>query len=297
MKKFCFIILLVPSILWGQSLKESADDHFNNNRLKEAAADYGKYLAKNPSDSSAWFRLARTQVSLEEYDPALKSLKKARETNFNPSFVSFQEVKVYAVTNQEVKLIATLREAAENGLAAYAQLSNDTVFDPFRAHSGFKEALTLIEKNAYPCLSDANARHFDFWLGDWDVFARGQKAGENSITRAKGGCAIHENYKTAGNYVGQSINFYDPVDKKWHQHWVGSGGDVYNFLETAKSDGMLQLESKYMNPQGQINWMRMTFTQNEDGSVRQLMENSADERATWTTAFDGLYKKKMTESN
>ena len=119
-----------------------------------------------------------------------------------------------------------------------------------------------------------------------------RKVGDNSITMAVGGCAIHENYTTQGNYAGQSINFYDPIDKKWHQHWVGSGGDVYNYLETKREEGLLQFESKFMGSQGAISFSRLTFTLNEDGSVRQLFESSTDEGKTWNSAFDGLYKKK-----
>ncbi|MEM1409036.1 MAG: hypothetical protein AAGG59_19785, partial [Bacteroidota bacterium] len=151
--------------------------------------------------------------------------------------------------------------------------------------------LDKIKGNAYPCLSASDYRHFDFWLGTWDVFASGRKAGVNVISMAEGGCAIHENYTTAGNYSGQSINYYDPIDEKWHQHWVGSGGDVYNYLETKRDTGMLQFESKFMGPGGQIGLSRLTFTLNDDGTVRQLFESSVDDGKTWSTAFDGLYKK------
>ncbi len=146
--------------------------------------------------------------------------------------------------------------------------------------------------NPYPCENDPKYRHFDFWLGEWDVFVNGNKVGDNSITKAVGGCAIHESYTTQQGYAGQSINFYDPIDKKWHQHWVGSGQDVYNYLEVDKSEGMLQFESPFWNPQnGQVSISRLTFTLNEDGSVRQLFQTSTDEGKTWTAGFDGLYKK------
>lgn len=147
--------------------------------------------------------------------------------------------------------------------------------------------------NQYPCENDAKYRHFDFWLGEWDVYVNGNKVGGNSITKAVGGCAIHEDYTTAQGYAGQSINYYDPIDKKWHQHWVGSTQDVYNYLEVDKKEGMLQFESPFWNPQNdQISTSRLTFTLNEDGTVRQLFETSTDKGKTWTTGFDGLYKRK-----
>ena len=124
------------------------------------------------------------------------------------------------------------------------------------------------------------------------MYAGGQKGGENSITMTKGGCVIHENYVTSGNYAGQSINFHGPIDNLWHQHWVGSSGNTYNYLETKRNKGLLQFESEFMNPGGSITRSRLTFRLNDDGTVRQLFEGSSDGGNTWTSAFDGLYKRK-----
>ena len=41
---------------------------------------------------------------------------------------------------------------------------------------------------------------------------------------------------------------------------------------------------------GTIN--RVTWTPNEDGSVRQFWESSTDNGDTWSVAFDGLYTPK-----
>ena len=151
-----------------------------------------------------------------------------------------------------------------------------------------------MKANVYPCLGDENYRHFDFWLGEWEVFVNGNKVGENSITMAVGGCAIHESYTTENNYSGQSINFYDPIDEKWHQHWVGSGQDVYNYVEIDKKQGMLQFQSPFYNPaNGQVAISRLTFTLNADGTVRQFFETSTNDGQTWIPGFDGLYKKKQ----
>jgi hypothetical protein len=39
---------------------------------------------------------------------------------------------------------------------------------------------------------------------------------------------------------------------------------------------------------------RITWTPNADGTVRQHWEQSFDAGQTWTTAFDGLYRRKKT---
>ena len=102
-------------------------------------------------------------------------------------------------------------------------------------------------------------------------------------------------YITARNYAGQSINFYSPTDKKWYQHWVGSSGHVYNYVETKREEGLLQFESDYLTSKGNIVISRLTFTLNDDGTIRQLFESSSDDGETWTPAFDGLYKRKKTD--
>lgn len=295
MKKFILLTAALFGqllILNAQTLKEAAQQSFSNQDWKAAAKNYQKYLKTNDADSSAWYNLAISKARLQEYDQAIEYLKEAKERNFPSQFVYFGICKANAQKKDELGLISAMEDGAANGLATYALLKSDEAFAPYQESELFQEALKRVELNAYPCLSGENYRHFDFWLGEWDVYANGAKVGVNSITRATGGCAIHESYTTARNYAGQSINFYDPIDKKWHQHWVGSSGDTYNYLETKRGPGMLQFESKAMGPQGNISLSRLTFTLNEDGTVRQLFESSTDEGKTWTAAFDGLYKKR-----
>ncbi len=294
MKRIIYIISMFAMIgqLVGQELKTTALQHFNNQEWKEAAKNYSKYLKKNNGDSSDWYNLAFSKTQLSQYTDAIKYYKEARKRNYPAPFIVIGLSKAYALSNDQQSMFATLEEGAKNGLGAYKLLKTDPVFSQYQNSPEFVNILNKVELNAYPCLGNQNYRHFDFWLGEWDVMVNGRKVGDNSITMPTGGCAIHENYTTAGNYAGQSINFYDPIDKKWHQHWVGSGGDVYNYLETKREEGLLQFESKFMNPNGNISLSRLTFTLNPDGTVRQLFENSNDNGKTWTPAFDGLYVRK-----
>lgn len=284
----CLICLQIN----GQELKQQADQAFGDERWNDAIMLYTKHLKKNKKDSSAWYSLATSQMNTESYDDALESFGQAKATNFNPHFVNLSIAKIHAVTENSDKLYSSLEEAAEQGLFTFARLEQDAEFDNYRDSEQFQAILKKVELNAYPCLSNPVSRHFDFWIGEWDVFVNGNKVGENYITRAKGGCAIHENYITTRNYAGQSINFYSPVDKKWHQHWVGSSGDVYNYMETKREEGMLQFVSDFMTPQGTVILSRLTLTLNEDGTVRQLFESSTDDGESWSPAFDGLYKRK-----
>ena len=286
------LLLLISTTLFSQTLKESGDANFKDARYGLAMQDYLQHLKENSRDSSAWYNAGISAMNLEQYDKAIEYLNKAQDTGYPPSFTNYNIAKAYAMNSNPELAIQTLQAGADNGATAYKMISEDPAFNNIRNKEGYHKAVAKIRLNAYPCLQDEKRRHFDFWIGEWEVYARGQKAGENSITLANGGCVIHESYTTAGNYSGQSMNYYDPIDQKWHQHWVGAMGDTYNYIETDKSEGMLQFESKFMNRQGEISISRMTFTLNEDGTVRQLMESSTDEGKTWQIAFDGLYKPK-----
>ena len=51
------------------------------------------------------------------------------------------------------------------------------------------------------------------------------------------------------------------------------------------------LQGTSVTPRG-TSLNRITWTPNQDGTVRQHWENSRDEGATWQTVFDGLYTRK-----
>lgn len=125
-------------------------------------------------------------------------------------------------------------------------------------------------------------RQFDFWLGSWDVTSAGKPAGTNRIESAHNGCVLIENWIGAGGGTGMSLNFYDRRTGQWHQTWIGSGGGAV-YLNGGLKNGVMVLES----PTNRITWTPLP-----GGDVRQHWETSADQGKTWTTAFDGLYKKK-----
>ncbi|MDX1629790.1 MAG: hypothetical protein R3345_13880, partial [Fulvivirga sp.] len=201
-------------------------------------------------------------------------------------------IKAYLSLEGLDEAIFALREGAENGATGYTMLKQHPDYQALREHPEFPPLLEQIEHNTYPCLTDSNNRHFDFWLGEWEVYVNGKKVGDNSITLANGGCAIHESYTTGmRDFTGQSINYYDKKDGKWHQVWVGSGGGVLDYVEIDKAEGMLQFQCDYLSQKGEVVYSRLTFTANEDGTVRQFFENSRD-GVEWTPGFDGLYKKK-----
>ena len=292
MRYLILILVLLPRFLWAQVSKSNLDQLIHKQEWQAAVEGYVQYLQTYPGDSSAWFNLGRAQLELGNYKESGKSLDEALANNYDEGLVFFTKAKILMIAEDPEGALELLDQAAEKGFSGYIHLKSDETFKPLAFDQDFQAILGRVEINAYPCLSKAEYRHFDFWLGSWDVYVGQKWVGANEITMAPGGCAIHENYTTSRNYAGQSINFYDPIDKKWHQHWVGTAGDVYNYLETKSAKGMLQFESPFMDAQGNVSISRLTFTANEDGTVRQLFESSTDDGSTWSIAFDGKYVKR-----
>lgn len=134
-------------------------------------------------------------------------------------------------------------------------------------------------------------RQFDFWIGDWDVTAGGQPAGTNLVTLEEDGCVVHEHWTGAGGGTGQSFNYYDRGDGKWHQMWVSNSGNVLA-LTGSYADGTLAMQGDRPGRGGTTVTDRITFRHNDDGTVRQLWTTSTDGGKTWQPGFDGLYRRR-----
>lgn len=133
--------------------------------------------------------------------------------------------------------------------------------------------------------SSADHRAFDFWVGEWDVYdPRGERVGENTVTRIEDGCALHERWRATSGGTGQSLNYYDASDGRWYQTWVATSGRPLRLVGGPRNGGMV------MEMEAPDAHHRITWTPNDDGSVRQLWETSTDAGETWRIAFDGEYR-------
>lgn len=136
------------------------------------------------------------------------------------------------------------------------------------------------------------ARQFDFWVGEWEVTnPAGKVAGVNRIEIIAGGAGLLEQWSGASGYTGRSLNAWNPAKKEWQQYWVGSDGGVLE-LNGGLVDGRMVLSAD-REVEGKRRIDRITWTPNADGTVRQLWGQSSDDGKTWTTAFDGLYRRKQ----
>jgi hypothetical protein len=136
---------------------------------------------------------------------------------------------------------------------------------------------------------------FDFWVGEWDVVQAGQdaKIADSRIERKHGGCAVIESWMPLNGRGGTSLNHVDLSSGQWKQKWVGSGPHAVEFSGGPTADGMVLTGFwQDFNGPGRSATVRMTYTLNPDGSVRQFGEASLDHGVTWQSSFDLLYRPK-----
>jgi len=142
-----------------------------------------------------------------------------------------------------------------------------------------------------PC-SGPEYRQFDFWLGEWDVaWVNGKPAGTNRIQAVLGGCALEESWRGARGTRGTSLNYFDPVSRRWSQLWIDDTGLVLR-LEGGVENGSMVLAGDARGAKGSAARHRITWTPLPGPRVRQHWETSADGGVTWTTVFDGIYVRR-----
>ncbi len=136
-------------------------------------------------------------------------------------------------------------------------------------------------------------RHFDFWVGDWEVTnTQGTLVGENTITKILKGCVLHEHWRGSGGSSGQSHNMYDLQTDKWHQTWVSDNGQLLLLDGGLDERGRMVLRGETAAQGGGVVLNEIAWERLPSGQVRQVWSTSSDAGANWQTVFNGLYTKK-----
>jgi len=146
---------------------------------------------------------------------------------------------------------------------------------------------------APPQCTALESRQFDFWIGEWDVTDQQSKqhAGESRIEKLYGGCVLRENWSSEG-FTGGSLNSWWQGDGKWHQTWMDQAGAFRHFIGGLENGRMVMVaEQPRPSQPGQTVLVRLTFTPNPDGTVRQYSDYSTDKGATWQFRYDYLYRR------
>lgn len=282
-------LLSLGSPLAAQSDLAKANRHYQEQQWSQAAAAYSTALTDETEDGSAWFQYGYALYRLERDRDALRAYEKAEALGFSNARLLATAAACAARLGEEERALLLLARAVEAGMP-YGALNSMSAFDALRTGPEFQALLTTAEATSYPCRQHPESHQFDFWVGRWTVTAGGQQTGVNEITNRLEDCLIYESYTTGRGFAGASFNFYDPAIAGWRQIWIDNAGQVTSYEGGLEGKDMV-FRGRSAGRTGAPRLVRMRFTPKEDGTVRQLIEASPDEGATWTTAFDGLYSR------
>jgi hypothetical protein len=144
-----------------------------------------------------------------------------------------------------------------------------------------------------PCMSDSNARRFDFWVGEWDVTPAGDTTvvGHSVVQIVSGGCALLENWTASNGSQGKSLNSYNTGLGHWQQYWVGQAGGVTEYRDSQWNGKALVFLAHSVTAKGDVE-QRLSFTPLDSNTVRQLGEISTDGGKSWKVGYDFHYHRK-----
>ncbi|HEY2727020.1 MAG TPA: tetratricopeptide repeat protein [Parafilimonas sp.] len=276
---------------------QTADSFYSANDWNKAAGLYQHLLKDTSTNSIEWQRLGFCYYNLGKTNEALKSFEKS-EANNPPTpmqpYLYSRMAKAYGTENNNEKTMIYLQKAVDAGYLNLKELDTAKEFSALQNDENFKMLRIKVYNILYPCYTNAHAREFDFWAGEWNVYVTGTKyyTGHSLVQIISGGCALLENWDSP-NSSGKSINFIDPNTNKWKQSWAGSyANGVQEFINGEYIDSAMRFEFESKDAQGNKIIGRFIFYNQGPNQVRQFNETSNDEGKTWTTSYDFTYIRK-----
>ena len=272
-----------------------ARSYLEAGQLEAAVETYRVVTRAAPAEGRAWLGLAMALMEKGgrlELVEALQALAAAERQGMSSAFLRFNQACAHAGLGEIDAALGRLEDALAAGFANLAALEGDPDLDPLREEPRFVAVQAEVARRARPCEHDPRYMALDFWIGEWDVFdAQGRQVGENLVQRMVGGCLILENWLSGTGGTGKSVNYFDPGSGRWRQDWVDGSGRVIHY-EGAYEDGAMRLTGTLTGPDGIAQASRMTLAPAADGTVRQVIETSADGGGSWQLWFQGEYRRK-----
>lgn len=264
----------------------AADALFTAQDWPGAEAAYLALTKVKPNGPMLWFRYGFSLHAQGKFAPAAEAYRKAAEFPQVRPISEYDLACALARLDDKEGAFGALERAVAAGFGDVGTMESDADLASLRDDP----RMTALLKKANPIA--IQAKEFAFWVGDWNVYnPQGQQVGTNLIESREKGLLIVENWSNMNNNTGTSFNFIDPSDRRWRQIWVDPGGSVIRY-EGEFKDGAMMFSGTNTSGQGVVIQTRMSFTPREDGTVRQFIEHSKDNGATWEIYFDGIYKKK-----
>ena len=147
------------------------------------------------------------------------------------------------------------------------------------------------------CHDDPRFAQFDFWIGDWQVYANDKPVGRNTITKDANACVVREHWVNNGGTDGYSLRYFNPLIDGWQMLWVSDGYSVHTAGGEVRPGEMLLSGEIHYFETNLTTGFRVRFTRKPDGTVRQYAEQLDAETDTWKPWFDGIYRRTTDRGN
>ncbi len=270
----------------------AADAAFQAQDWPVAEGAYARLLDFEPKQARTWMRLGHCRMALRKYPEAIEAFEQVKSGPALPT-ARYDIACALALQGKTEAALDELDGAIEAGFSDKNALANDPDIASLRSSERYAAALAKVQSLAPKKFEPpAEARQFDFWIGEWNVVTpAGAQAGTSRIEKILGGCALLENWTSAGGSDGKSFNVYDPKKQEWRQHWIDDSG-VETFYAGTFADKCMSLTSDQLDADGKQRLHRMRFFDLGAEGVRQWGEVSDDRGANWKTEFDLFYKRK-----
>lgn len=282
-------LLMTTGAAAAQDDLTRANELLNQQDWAGAAELLQKAVAADPSQAGAWTGLGLALRQLGRLEEALSAYEQAIRKGDTTLRAQAGLALTQARLGRMEDAALNLRKAVDQGMSS-SFLETSPELAALRKDSRYPELLAYANRVSHPCEHDPKFRAFDFWIGEWEVFAGPNRVGTNVIERDLSGCVLVERWTSAAGSRGMSLNFLDPATGRWRQQWVADNGSVV-WYEGQVRDGAMHYAGEQISPQGNKTLARVLLEPQPDGTVRHRIENSTDGGKTWTAPFDAIYRK------
>lgn len=270
----------------------AANELAKQQKWAEAETAFAGVVKSEPKNGRAWFMLGFARHSQEKWTSAIDAFKKNVEIANVPAGM-YNVAAGYSRLNKKDEAFEWLEKALTAGAAFGTNIDTDDDLENLRSDPRFAKMQEVVKKVRNPCMYSKEARQFDFWLGDWDVYVGPNKVGENLIELDTQGCTLVENWKNNSGGMGKSLNVYNAAKKKWQQFYVSGQGGVFLFEgDFREKDKHMYFTAETLGANGVKVMHIFEFFDLPDKTVQQRWKQSTDEGKTWNTVWDSIYKRK-----
>ena len=154
----------------AKEMTAAADAAFRAKDWSTAEGAYERLLELEPQQTRSWMQLAHCRMALRKYPEAIEAFEQVKSGPALPT-ARYDIACALALQGKTEAALDELDGAIEAGFSDKNALANDPDIASLRSSDRYAAALAKVQ-SAVPKKYEppAEARQFDFWIGEWNVF-------------------------------------------------------------------------------------------------------------------------------